>query len=832
MKRLLLGLVLLLSVGAAKAQTVANWTIMHYGAVDNDLEGAAFNDYYEMQLTGSGDGVNIVAQFDRAEGYDNRFGDWTDTRRFLIEQGEATPELDSDAKRQALLEFFVAAGIGDEALLAAEIANLDNATVEQIYGSQNLDARFDQTPIEELGEVDMGDPESLFDFIIWAANTYPAEHYLLVIGSHGAGWRGIGPDYGNDGSMLEVYEIAQALEAAQAQLGVDSFDIVGFDACLMAVADVAVSLSPYADYVLFSEEVIPSNGWEYTNSINDMKANPDWDAFQVGAAFVDNYMNYYAGVGARTKLGLSLVETAGVGDLLASLQNFADVIGTDTVALLSALGTARNNSQIFGASLGDRADYYSYVDLRDFMTWFSLQTTITEDAYNAAQEVIAAYDRTVVYSLADAKLPRATGLAIYLPPTSTNYAELGVTYPDLAPRDFYFWQDYLAQFFGTIATELDGSSLVLDINNLFTLSGIGSMLDNPTVFFDAGGVGVVDMSYRVTFIEANGTGTIVDLAPISYTTTLPTGETVVEYPYEVTPSSFTWSAQVPLISDGTNSVIGLMQASAATGSEATIWGTYVSQAGQQPAFIVVDQTTLTVQGILAIADDAPYEVRPTPGDQFIVDLFVVGSDGVVSVQPQTDAPLTFDVEPFRISYVPAISGEYSLALNLYDLAGNGITRDTPITVNNDAVDGSLRGYTDTNEGIYFQYIAAWGDSYSETADDGAITNILSDTEGLNALYIDTYVDSDPLTVVQDALAAAESPDSPISDATLGGLPAYYAEYFVPMEDGTLSTVVLLGLANEAAGTTVLFATVAESDEAASNILSRIDASLQFFEPVS
>ena len=74
---------------------------------------------------------------------------------------------------------------------------------------------------------------------------------------------------------------------------------------------------------------------------------------------VDNYITYYAGVGARTKLGLSLVETAGLPNLLAALQTFSEVVAADTVELLSPLGVARNNSQTFGASIGDRADYYS-----------------------------------------------------------------------------------------------------------------------------------------------------------------------------------------------------------------------------------------------------------------------------------------------------------------------------------------------------------------------------------------------------------------------------------------------------------------------------------------
>ncbi len=557
MKRtLLLALLLVSSFTVVQAQPApANWTIMHYTNVDNNLESAGFNDYYEMQNVGSGYGVNIVAQLDRAEGFDSRFGDWTDTRRFLIEYVPPLAEATIEEKRAAVVDYLVALGAGDIDTLTAQAANTSDDVFESIYEENNLGVTFEQTPVQELGEVDMGDPQSLVDFIEWSVLNYPAEHYMLVIGSHGGGWRGIGPDDGGgQESMLDLPEIDQALTIARQNLGLDTLDIVGFDACLMAVADVAETLAPHADYVLFAQEVIPSNGWDYFDSITAMQENPDWDSFQVGSAFINSYMDYYAGPGARTKVGLSMVDTTAMPYLMAALEDFSAAVGTDTAALLSALGTARNNSQTFGTSLGDRADFYSYVDLRDFMSWFSLQTSISEEAYQAALAVIAAYDETVVYSRADSRLPGATGLAVYLPSGPVSY---DASYPDMAPASFGLWQAYLDQFYETIVSELDGSALQLDITNVFTLGDSGSSVDTPVVFFDAAGLGVVDLSYSILYMADDGTRTVVDTAPISYTTILPTGESLIEYPTELTPSTFNWGVEFPFVSDGTNRVLSL-----------------------------------------------------------------------------------------------------------------------------------------------------------------------------------------------------------------------------------------------------------------------------------
>jgi hypothetical protein len=830
-KRGLFLVLLLLSVlGVAQAQDTANWTILHYTDVDNNLEGAAFNDYYEMQIAGSGNGVNIVGQFDRAEGYEARFGDWTDTRRFVIEQVPALPELDIEGKREAIVSFYVEQG-ADEAGIRAEVAELDDATVTMIFENDNLGVSFDQIPVEELGEVDMGDPQALFDFLIWGVQNFPADHYLVVIGSHGAGWRGIGPDEGEGESILELTEIDAALGEARAQLGIDKFDIVGFDACLMAVTDVAVMLEPHADYVLFSQEVIPGNGWEYANSIIAMQDNPDWDAFQVGANFVDNYIAYYAGVGARTKVGLSLVETAGLPNLLAALQNFADAVAADGVELLSALGTARNNSQTFGTSLGDRADVYSYVDLRDFMRWFSVQTTITEAAYNAAQEVIAAYDATVVYSISDSALPGATGLGVYLPSGPIYYEAFGADYPALAPASFAFWQDYLNQFYSTIVTELDGSALQLNITDVFTLGESGSSVDAPVVFFDAAGLGVVDLSYTISFVYEDGSSTIVDTAPISYTSILPTGETVIEYPNELTPSTFTWGVEFPFISDGTTSVLSLLQSSGGDGNQSFVQGTYVNAQGSQPAFLTFDISTMTYVGMFAIAAEAPYEVNPLPGDQFIVDAVNISAEGEVSIAPMIENPLTFGTAPFTIVYAPAATGNYVVGLSMTDLAGNRVSANTPITINNDNVDGSLRGYTDTNEGVYFQYPYAWGESFAVSNDDGSVTNGVSDIDGIRAVYIDAYPDADAQTALENLLAQVDRAGE-ITETTLGGLPAYTTYYVIEDETGPFYMTVA-SVFNEESGSAVVITlqSLIDDEEGDAEIIEMIDATLTLFAPI-
>jgi hypothetical protein len=108
----------------------------------------------------------------------------------------------------------------------------------------------------------MADGDSLVDFITWAVETYPARKYALIMSDHGAGWPGgwmdpapggLGRDkvvmaqlFGVDG--LWLMELDRALAKARQQTGLDKFELIGFDACLMGQLEVFTAVEPHARY--------------------------------------------------------------------------------------------------------------------------------------------------------------------------------------------------------------------------------------------------------------------------------------------------------------------------------------------------------------------------------------------------------------------------------------------------------------------------------------------------------------------------------------------------------------------------------------------------------
>ena len=70
------------------------------------------------------------------------------------------------------------------------------------YVTQDDDLdRLGSQVVEDLGEVNMADGQTLVDFVKWAMENYPADKYALILSDHGMGWPGgwSDPDPGGSG---------------------------------------------------------------------------------------------------------------------------------------------------------------------------------------------------------------------------------------------------------------------------------------------------------------------------------------------------------------------------------------------------------------------------------------------------------------------------------------------------------------------------------------------------------------------------------------------------------------------------------------------------------
>jgi hypothetical protein len=202
---------------------------MVYISGDNDLEDYVVKDLeLELAPTGSSANVQIVALADRGPGYDTSYGDWQTTKLFHVTKG-----------------------------MTAASANA----------------------VADWGERNMGDKQTLIDFVAWTKANYPADHYALYFWGHGWNWH---PGYvmqdDTDNDTLDMGEIEAALPS------IGFMDMVGFDGCNMASIEVQMLWHGHATALAHSQEWVGWDGVEYDVVLAQLAANPNMTADQVAIA--------------------------------------------------------------------------------------------------------------------------------------------------------------------------------------------------------------------------------------------------------------------------------------------------------------------------------------------------------------------------------------------------------------------------------------------------------------------------------------------------------------------------------------------------------------------
>src|SRR5258706_129148 len=218
-----------------------------------------------------------------------------------------------------------------------------------------------------VGEPDAGRPEPLANFGRWAAETFPAEHYALVIWNHGAGWAGVSADE-NTHHTLEMPDVRVALEGIcdalkkQGHPG-GKIDVLDFDACLMATLEVAYELRDVVDYLASSQETEPGDGMAYDEYLRWLDTYPEAPPASLAKAMVETYVKSYAPGGVQTegdrwssgetKSAIRLARTA---DLRKALDEVAKLLDPKPDLLGEVAEQSRKETRHFG-DLSDIQDF-------------------------------------------------------------------------------------------------------------------------------------------------------------------------------------------------------------------------------------------------------------------------------------------------------------------------------------------------------------------------------------------------------------------------------------------------------------------------------------------
>jgi len=264
--------------------------------------------------------------------------------------------------------------------------------------------------VDEQPLAPMSSGETLTSFIKYCREKCPADHYMLIVWDHGGGTvGGLIVDQLYDSQSMDTKEWIDAVGAS----GVH-FDLILADMCLMATAECAQGLAPYADYYIASEESESSNGTAYSEWLQYLYDNTDCTLEQFGKMFCNSFQRKYKAIGNTFSMDtatFSVIDLSKIGPVIdAEEALFAEINGfSDDIDRLTLLADAVNKADTF--SYGDRVSF-GMVDLVDF-AMKAKEAGISREAVN---NVINAVNDAVVCKVNGSEHSFANGLSFFYCP--------------------------------------------------------------------------------------------------------------------------------------------------------------------------------------------------------------------------------------------------------------------------------------------------------------------------------------------------------------------------------------------------------------------------------
>jgi hypothetical protein len=290
----------------------AAWTVMVYLAGDNNLTTECLFALTEMKKAAPGKQIQVIAQFDPRDQY-------LPTHRYEINRKGPNSTLFEDIIDEA--RYNPETG---EVRFSKESAHADSLDASRFKRRQAvksiLSDASDLTSLEFKDEnvtddTNTGSPVTLYNFLSFCIQEYPAHHYMVVLSGHAGGTESdyLLKDESSKGS-LTFNEMKEVFKELQTDLGGKPVDIVGMDNCLMSMGEICYELKGLAQIIVGCESYSPASGWPYREIIERLrrdfavsKSSKKSLAPQAARAIVEEYVNYYASYWMG---GLSVTQSA------------------------------------------------------------------------------------------------------------------------------------------------------------------------------------------------------------------------------------------------------------------------------------------------------------------------------------------------------------------------------------------------------------------------------------------------------------------------------------------------------------------------------------------
>jgi hypothetical protein len=372
------------------------WTFLVYLAAANDLNPYASLDLQEMMRAGSNANVNIIVYLTLHED-----GKPKVTKKLYIEKGSLT--------------------------------QIGETTVR-----------------------DSGDVATLKEALYWACVDYPSDRIAVVLWNHGSGPlnrnslvmapKGVCYDFDTD-HYLTDRDCLQAFSWARDSLrSGKKFDIIAFDACLLASLEMAYTLSSCADYLVASEETIPGDGFQYAYILNQF-ATQKPDSLSFAKLMVSAYNQEYAGTSDYT---LSATDLNAVRLLVDNCNNVAQILttqlkGKNRIAAKSTIKKCISTGSCLSFDSGIYIDLCQfYKNLLKNVVSFKFSSIVEKQFKQLLNNGIVLFSTIIKANVTSTNYRQAGGLSIYFSRYSIDPSYYGLYWTEKNPSWLNLLEAYLS----------------------------------------------------------------------------------------------------------------------------------------------------------------------------------------------------------------------------------------------------------------------------------------------------------------------------------------------------------------------------------------------------
>ncbi|MEG0839697.1 MAG: clostripain-related cysteine peptidase [Hydrogenoanaerobacterium sp.] len=252
----------------------------------------------------------------------------------------------------------------------------------------------------------MGRASTLGDFLKWGVSAYPADKYMCVVWDHGGGSvSGVAADELFEWDSLDLRELAEGVSMAGVQ-----FEAVGFDACLMSTIETAAALTPYARYMVASQELEPGTGWDYNKWLSYLASKPTANGLELGKVICDSFYEKCKFDEMESLVTLSVTDLSKIPALVQSFDKMAEEMKSFTASTnkLQPLTQAIFKAENYGGN-NDNEGYTNMVDLGDLA--ICAKGVLSKTGEVLLDNLFAA----IPYKIGGEGRQKSNGLSVYVP---------------------------------------------------------------------------------------------------------------------------------------------------------------------------------------------------------------------------------------------------------------------------------------------------------------------------------------------------------------------------------------------------------------------------------